>query len=485
MKRGYSAVLLCIVLLFSCGIVSGVLSEDGDDRFVEPDLNMTGGDEPSAPPKETKLFDPEDESGPLEEDDPVEISVNMNVEGEPHIPLEELGHSEHGEDELKGLHQPEEIPDSIPFFLEEMPPFEGDPLNVYSRPLYEPDSILVQFKPPVASNTILMATTSDHLNALHQTTTRLDLADYGQPGLLVINLPDDLTVPDAINRFSRHPDILFAEPNFYYYHDKIPDDPDFGLLWGLRNTGQIVGGQAGTTGADISAPGAWDITTGSTDVVIAVIDSGIYLNHYDLNQNIWRNIKEKYSGSDTDGNGYIDDVDGWNFYNENNDVTDLNGHGTHCAGTIAAIGDNGWTIAGVMWTARIMPLKFSGPHGSGTTLGAIKAINYAKENGAHIISNSWGSAGYSEALKTAIEGFDGIVVCSAGNNASNNDILPRYPSCYNSSNIISVAATDNNDALSEFSCYGANTVHVGAPGTMIYSTSILYDYEELFSDLTL
>lgn len=486
MKRGYSAVLLCTVLLFSCGIVSAMLSENGDNEFIEPDLNRTGGETLPVPPEETTLFDSEDESGSLEEDDPVEQSGNVTMEEAPHSPPEEYDPPEDEEEEVEEhpeeLFQPEEILESTVIFAEEMPLADDVPLDVYGRPLYEPGSILVQFKPPVAENTILMATTSDYLNALHQTTTRLDLTDYGQPGLLVINLPDDLTVPDAINRFSRYPDILFAEPNFYYYLDKIPNDPEFPLLWGLQNTGQTVGGQAGTPGADISAPGAWDITTGSKDVVIAVIDSGIHMNHLDLIHNQWMNPGELINGYDSDGNGYIDDLYGWNFYDDNNDVSDLNGHGTHCAGTIAAIGDDNWGIPGVMWTAKIMPLKFTGPHGAGTTANAIKAINYSRDNGAHIISNSWGSTGYSEGLKNAIESFNGVVICAAGNNATNNDIIPYYPSSYNSSNIISVAATDNNDALSDFSCYGANTVHVGAPGTMIYSTYISYEYEERFFD---
>ncbi|MDN7023825.1 PKD domain-containing protein [Methanoculleus sp. FWC-SCC1] len=356
------------------------------------------------------------------------------------------------------------------------------PTDAAGRPLYAPDSIIVQFQPGVAEDISLMATADDWIHTRHRTSLRHDFSEDGLAGLQVVGLPDDLSVSDAVEAYRQDPAVLYAEPNYYCYPDRIPNDLYFSYLWGLRNTGQTVGGQTGTAGADIAAPGAWDITTGSRDVVVAVIDSGVYQRHLDLVDNLWRNPGETADGTDTDGNGYVDDLYGWDFYDNDNDPDDLNGHGTHCAGTIAAIGNNDLGVAGVIWTATIMPLRFSGPDGTGTISGAISAIAYAKNNGADIISNSWGTASYSASLKQAIDSFDGVITCSAGNDAANTDSSPNYPASFNSSHIIAVASTDNRNALSTFSNYGATTVDLAAPGTGIYSTSIYFDRQERFSD---
>lgn len=250
--------------------------------------------------------------------------------------------------------------------------------------------------------------------------------------------------------------------------DTFPNDPLLSSLWGLHNTGQT----GGTVDADIDAPAAWSLTTGSSDVVIAVIDTGVDYWHNDLSTNIWTNTDEIMgNGIDDDHNGYVDDTRGWNFVSGNNNPMDDNSHGTHCAGTIAAVGNNGLQYAGVCWRAKIMPLKFLNAYGSGYTSDAVSAILYANRNGAHVLSNSWGGGGYSQALKDAIDASSAVVVCAAGNSAMNTDTYAQYPSCYASSNIISVAATGPYDNLASFSNYGASTVDVGAPGVDIWSTT--------------
>ena len=275
----------------------------------------------------------------------------------------------------------------------------------------------------------------------------------------------DKTMKD-INKDSR---IEYAGLNYIYHTTLTPNDPSLDQLWGLHNTGQ----SGGTDDADIDALEAWDIQTGSSDVVIAVIDTGVDYNHPDLAGNIWTNLDETPNdGIDNDENGFIDDVYGWDFANGDNDPSDDYGHGTHCAGTIGAVGDNEEGVVGVNWNVRIMPIKFMGLSG-GTTADAILSVNYAVNNGADIMSNSWGGGGYSTALEEAISAANdmGILfIAAAGNEGSNNDSYPHYPSSYDVPNVVAVAATDHNDSKASFSCYGVTSVDLGAPGVNIYST---------------
>jgi C1A family cysteine protease len=248
----------------------------------------------------------------------------------------------------------------------------------------------------------------------------------------------------------------------------IPNDPSIYSLWGMYNYGQT----GGTVDADIDAPEAWAINTGSPSVIIAVIDTGVDYTHPDLAANMWTNTGEiADNGIDDDGNGYIDDVRGWNFYAWTNNPWDDHSHGTHCAGTIAGVGNNNRGVAGVCWTAKIMPLKFLSSSGGGWTSDAVSAILYANRMGAHVLSNSWGGGGYSQSLKDAIDASSAVVVCAAGNDGLNTDTSPNYPSAYVSPNIIAVAATDHNDYLAYFSNYGYSSVDVAAPGVNIYSTT--------------
>ena len=282
----------------------------------------------------------------------------------------------------------------------------------------------------------------------------------------------------AIRDLESDPRIAFAEPNFTVHADTIPNDPFLPQLWGLNNTGQTVNWTAGTPDADIDAPEAWSVSTGSPDVTVAVIDTGVDVSHPDLAPNIWVNPGEdcagcRTNGVDDDGNGYVDDWRGWDFVNGDNDPTDDNGHGTHVAGTIAAAGNNGLGVAGVTWSSKIMPLKFLGADGSGTAADAISAILYARAMGVPILSNSWGGDEFSQAMLDAIEQTDArgeLFVAAAGNDFTNTDATPNYPSGYDSPNVLAVGATDQFDRKAWFSNYGARSVDLAAPGTNVYST---------------
>ena len=267
------------------------------------------------------------------------------------------------------------------------------------------------------------------------------------------------------------PNVEYAEPNFLVYVEKVPDDSNFDTQYGFYNTGQ-TGGKAG---ADVAAADAWEIATG-TDVVVAVIDTGVDYSHSDLRNNMWINPGEIDGNNiDDDGNGYIDDMYGWDFSNADADPMDDMGHGTHVAGIIAAEGNNTIGLAGVNWSARIMALKFIDASGVGSTSRAIKALNYAVAMGAKISNNSWGGAAYSQALVdalTAAETAGHIFVAAAGNTGTNtdnpiNDI--HYPSSYPMDNVISVASTDEFDNLGSFSNYGNVSVDLAAPGKQINS----------------
>lgn len=275
----------------------------------------------------------------------------------------------------------------------------------------------------------------------------------------------------ALHRaFAAHPLVERVELNHVVRAQLTPGDPGFGLLWGLHNTGQ----SGGTPDADIDAPETWDLTRGAADVVVAVIDTGVAYTHPDLAANAWINAGEvPGNGVDDDGNGYIDDVYGYDFYNFDADPFDDHGHGTHVAGTIAAVGDNGVGVVGVTWHSRVMALKFLGFDGSGYESGAIDAILYAADMGARVMNNSWGGGPYSPALEDAIRAADeagALFVAAAGNDSTDNDALPFYPAGYALPNVIAVAATDASDALAWFSNYGAVSVDLGAPGDLIYST---------------
>ena len=284
------------------------------------------------------------------------------------------------------------------------------------------------------------------------------------------HLEDGMTVEEAIARLQGNPKVEYAEPNYVLTADEVPDDPMFPQLWGMQNTGQT----GGTAGADIHATNAWDVFTGSDSVLVGVIDTGVDYTHPDLAANIWTNPGEiPGNGIDDDGNGFIDDIHGWDFVNNDNDPMDDAGHGSHVSGTIGAVGNNGIGVAGVNWHIRIMGLKFLDSSGSGSTDDAVDAVYYATMMGVRLTSNSWGGGGFSQTLYDAIQdaGAHNILfVAAAGNEGANMDVNPHYPGAYDLPNIVSVAATDHDDLLADFSNYGATTVDLGAPGVDILST---------------
>ncbi|GAB4024385.1 MAG: hypothetical protein Fur0010_27680 [Bdellovibrio sp.] len=257
---------------------------------------------------------------------------------------------------------------------------------------------------------------------------------------------------------------------------EVVQDAKFSDQWGLKNTGRNSGGllSPGKAGEDINAEKVWGLSRGSKLVKIAVIDTGIDYNHPDLKANLDINEEELNGqpGIDDDGNGYVDDIYGYDFANNDGDPLDGHGHGTHCSGVIGAA-HNRDGIRGVMANVKIFGVKFLSDSGSGSTEGAIKSIDYAIKRGANVMSNSWGGGGFSQALLDAIvEANDrGIVfVAAAGNSYANNDTSDTYPANYKVDNIISVGAMDGAGKKASFSNYGKKTVHVFAPGKNIIST---------------
>ncbi|HEX8652147.1 MAG TPA: S8 family serine peptidase [Pyrinomonadaceae bacterium] len=324
-------------------------------------------------------------------------------------------------------------------------------------------------------------------------------------GLTVIEDEDGLDAEGVAAQYRAMTDLVdYAEPNFKitlepefeesryeeerapaeldrYVPSNWPNDPQFADQWSLENTGQ----RGGKFKADISAMLAWNKTKGSEKVVVAVLDSGVDYTHPDLMENIWfrpDNVDEYVD----DQLGTVNDLRGFSAVDDLSDPMDDNGHGTHCAGIIGAEGDNGMGIAGVNWKVQIMPLKFIGAGGSGTTKDAIAAINYVidrKRAGVpvRIISASWGSTQKSKALEDAIReaGEEGILfIAASGNSSADADRSPHYPASYDLPNIISVAALDRNDRLASFSNYGAKKVHIAAPGVEILSTWLAGAFEE-------
>jgi len=248
---------------------------------------------------------------------------------------------------------------------------------------------------------------------------------------------------------------------------RFSDDPDVKELWGMHHY----------AGFDIDAPEAWKIWTGEIGkgITVAVIDTGIDYNHEDLKEQMWNNPLEiPDNGVDDDDNGYIDDIHGADFANDDGDPMDDQMHGTHCAGTIAGVGNNRFGVTGVAWRGvRLMALKFLDASGAGRTSDAIRAIDYAVAQGAKIASNSWGGGGSNSALRAAIEHAEAagmLFTAASGNEGLNNDEVPSFPANYEIPNIISVASSTWEGELSDFSCFGNHTVHVAAPGSNIYST---------------
>ncbi len=369
-------------------------------------------------------------------------------------------------------------------------PLQGQKIN------YTPGQVLIKMKSDRSvsqKNNLRSQMTGRTLETFNK--LDIELWEVGTPGQKV-------DILQLIEQYRNHPDIEFIEPNYIVsVGATFPNDPNFGLLWGLHNTGQ----SGGVVDADIDAPEAWDIATGSPSVVVGVIDTGIDWAHEDLVDNIWHNLGEdadgdgtvlEWNGStwifdpgdengiDDDGNGYIDDFVGWDCQNNDNNPYDGHSHGTHVAGTIGASGNNNTGVVGVTWDVQLAGLKFLRDDGGGSISDALEALNYAVAMDMPISNNSWGGGGYSSAFYQALEAADDnghLFIAAAGNGGfdrigDNNDNTSYYPSSYTNDNVISVASITRSDVLSGFSNYGPNSVDLGAPGSSIYSSNPMNQY---------
>lgn len=335
---------------------------------------------------------------------------------------------------------------------------------------FDPHSILVRFEAaePEPVRDLALAAVGGQI--VHEFVT--------VPGLAHVRIA--VPVAEAIATLTGFPGVIYAEPDYIVRLANTPNDPQFNRLWGLHNIGQIVNGDPGTPDADIDAPQAWDLFTGDPNVVIAVVDTGVNYLHPDIAANAWINPGEiAGNGQDDDGNGYIDDIRGWDFFHNDADPMDDHGHGTFCAGVIGAVGNNGVGISGVNWRCKIMALKFISANNEGTIEGAIAAIEYAVANGARVSNHSW-IATYSQSLQdvvTSAAAAGHLLVAASGNFGTDNDINPFYPAAFEDDNVIAVGGIDNDDNMPSFSNYGAESVDLVAPAVNVYSCwTTGYDY---------
>ena len=341
---------------------------------------------------------------------------------------------------------------------------------------YVDDQIVVQMKPGVEAgmDADLMAEEIVRVPGARAEV----LSTRRQSAAQLIHLNRSVSVEEAVSRAKQDPRVEYAEPDYLVYaKDTIPNDTFFNQMWGLYREGCSIC-DPGTETPNIDATKAWDMTTGSDDVVAVVLDTGVDLEHEDLSSNKWVNPYPNVVP------GFVDDINGWNFYNGNNRTftsASEDFHGTHVAGSIGAVGNNGKGVTGVAWHVKIMSLKFlGGPQGKGATSNAVRGINYAIEMrnrgvNVRVINASWGGGNDSQALRQALAAANdaGILfVCAAGNESSNIDEEPDFPACYAKDlpNVISVAALDQVGLLASFSNFGHSSVSIAAPGVRIVST---------------
>lgn len=361
---------------------------------------------------------------------------------------------------------------------------------------YMPNEFLVKFKPGTSAAAIQDILSRVNSNAQEHLLTRAMQNAGDEDGLFLVHTP--LQALDAISKVKGLGEIVYAEPNYVYTHDAISNDTYYtnGSLWGMYGDGTSPANAYGSQAGEAWAAGH----TGSSSIVVGIIDEGIEFTHPELSANIWTNPYDPVDGIDNDQNGYIDDIHGWDFANKDNSIYDggtrgsLDKHGTHVAGTIGAKGGNGVGVAGVNWSVTMISAKFLGRNG-GTTADAILAVDYLTDlktrHGLDLVAsnNSWGGGGFSQALLDAITrgaNADILFIAAAGNGGrdgvgDNNDTTPSYPSNYDTKAngasydaVIAVAAITNTGAKASFSNYGATTVDLGAPGSGIYST-MAYD----------
>jgi subtilisin family serine protease len=341
--------------------------------------------------------------------------------------------------------------------------------------------VLVKFKDGKAAEKALKALSKGKVKKAEKIFTKMMERAGDTEGVTLLSVSTD--VLEMVKELSAMAEVDFAEPNYIYTTDATSNDPYFtnGSLWGMYSSSLTPSNQYGSRAAF-----AWNNNkTGSSSVIVGIIDEGYMTTHADLSANAWVNPYETVNGRDDDGNGYVDDVNGWDFAGNNASVYDgtSDDHGTHVAGTIGARGGNSVGVAGVCWNVKMIGLKFLGS-GGGSSSNAIRAIDYLTDlktrHGLNIVAsnNSWGGGGYSQALRDAIERANAagiLFVAAAGNGGSdgvgdNNDVTANYPSNYTNANVIAVAAITSTGAKSGFSNYGATTVDIAAPGSGIWST---------------
>ena len=347
--------------------------------------------------------------------------------------------------------------------------------NQVALPTYKEGEVIVKYKSGIKRKSI------SSLSSLQNFKVVKTYTNVSKNNVLTV-LKSSSTTQDMINKLKSDPNVASVSPNYIRSLDLDPNDPDFNQLWGMNNTGQT----GGVSDSDIDAVEAWDITTGSSNVVVAVFDTGIDYTHTDLQPNLWVNQGEiPNDGIDNDGNGYIDDVYGYDFASDSigtndSDPLDVHGHGTHVSGTIGASGNDGFGITGVNWQVSIMTLKIFAPGAGASDSDILEAIEYVKTMknlGVNIvaINASYGGLGgaQSDPMNDAIKSLGDldIVFCAAaGNDGTDNDNTAHFPSSYDAANIIAIASTDHDDLLSSFSNYGFNSVDLSAPGDGILST---------------
>jgi subtilisin family serine protease len=347
-------------------------------------------------------------------------------------------------------------------------------VSVRNKPRLAPGEIVVKYKSGTPQ-----AMAMSGLESIGVT----DIESSPNVPFLVGKIAPGRNLEEVLSACRAQPDVEYAEPNYKVYaletssgDPVFPNDSRFDELWNLHQGNDN----------DIEAPEAWAITTGSRNLAVGIIDTGIDYDHEDLKSNIWINPGESgdkaNNGKDDDGNGYVDDFRGWNFVFNNKHPYDDQGHGTHVAGTIGAVGNNREGVVGVNWQVQLMAVKFLGSNGEGTTADAAKAIIYATDNGAKILNNSWGGEEASRALQEAIQYANDhgvLFIAAAGNNGESTDHVAHYPSNYDIPNVVSVASSDRNDKLSSFSNCGRRTVDIAAPGSNILSTQPRGRYDRL------
>lgn len=342
---------------------------------------------------------------------------------------------------------------------------------------YVPSEVLVKLKDGGSLNALQEEIPFEVIEAFEF--SRPELASEETTKLYRMRLPEEMSVGQAVAELQAQDTVAFAEPNFRYHlpsmalRESLPSSDRFDLhpdQWGLHNSGQ----SGGTPGADIDALEAWKISSGARQgegPLVAVIDSGIDYNHPDLWANLWINPGEiPDDGIDNDNNGVVDDIYGYNAFDDNGDPMDRYGHGTHCAGILGAVGDNREGITGVSPKANMMAVKIFSDDGRSSTDVILRGLAYSARMGAQITSNSWGGRQNSQALLEAFQAHPGLHVAAAGNQGYNNDRFDQFPANFPLDNIVAVAATTNLDLKASFSQWGAKNVDLAAPGENILST---------------